>query len=103
MERLMEQSEAPDLTGRCLARTRRGTLCLRWPSKGRKRCRLHGGAPGSGAPRGERHGRYKNGLWTIETRERQRQEYLAANPWIGALRTIQELLAYADELKSNER
>ena len=27
---------------------------------------MHGGAAGAGAPRGERHGHYKHGFWTIE-------------------------------------
>jgi hypothetical protein len=30
---------------------------------------LHGGAPGSGAPRGEANGRYSHGLLTIEAIE----------------------------------
>jgi hypothetical protein len=25
---------------------------------------MHGGAPGSGAPKGERNGNYRNGIWT---------------------------------------
>jgi hypothetical protein len=33
-------------------------------AKGKKRCRLHGGAEGSGAPRGERNGSYRHGLYT---------------------------------------
>jgi hypothetical protein len=35
-------------------------------SKGKKRCRLHGGAEGSGAPPGERNGAYRHGLYTRE-------------------------------------
>jgi hypothetical protein len=27
---------------------------------------MHGGAKGSGGPRGERNGNYKHGLWTLE-------------------------------------
>jgi hypothetical protein len=34
--------------------------------KGKKRCRLHGGAEGSGAPPGERNGAYRQGLYTRE-------------------------------------
>ncbi len=41
---------------RCLARTRSGTPCQKPAAKGKKRCRLHGGAEGSGAPCGERNG-----------------------------------------------
>jgi len=29
---------------RCGAKTRAGTPCRRWPVRGRRRCRLHGGA-----------------------------------------------------------
>ena len=47
---------------RCLARNRSGSLCQCPAIKDRKRCRLHGCAPGSGAPKGNRnawkHGRY---------------------------------------------
>jgi hypothetical protein len=46
---------------RCGARTRRGQFCRNHPIRRRQRCRLHGGAPGTGAPRGNRnavkHGR----------------------------------------------
>jgi hypothetical protein len=34
--------------------------------KGRKRCRMHGGAQGSGAPSDERNGNYRHGLYTTE-------------------------------------
>jgi len=37
---------------RCGARTRKGTNCRCPAVAGRKRCRMHGGAPGSGAPPG---------------------------------------------------
>lgn len=47
---------------RCGARTRRGTACEAPAVQGRKRCRMHGGAAGSGAPPGNKnalkHGRY---------------------------------------------
>ena len=51
---------------RCLARTRSGTPCQKPVAKGKKRCRLHGGAEGSGAPCGERNGSYRHGLFTRE-------------------------------------
>src|SRR5271169_1958154 len=54
------------LAPRCLARTRSGTPCQKPAAKGKKRCRLHGGAEGSGAPRGERNGSYRHGLYTRE-------------------------------------
>ena len=47
---------------RCGAKTRRGTPCQSPAVRGKKRCRMHGGAPGSGAPNGNqnalKHGRY---------------------------------------------
>ena len=46
---------------RCGAKTRSGAACQRVAGS-KRRCRLHGGAPGSGAPQGNRnrlkHGRY---------------------------------------------
>jgi hypothetical protein len=47
---------------KCFAKTRRGTLCEKLVVKGRNRCRMHGGAKGSGAKIGNKnalkHGRY---------------------------------------------
>jgi hypothetical protein len=31
-----------------------------------RRCRMHGGAPGSGGPKGPRNGNYKHGRYTAE-------------------------------------
>jgi glucans biosynthesis protein len=45
----------------CGARTREGYRCKRPNAVGRSRCNLHGGAPGSGAPSGERNGRFRHG------------------------------------------
>lgn len=51
-----------NLSPRCLARTRRGSLCQSPAVRNRKRCRIHGGAKGSGAPQGNqnalKHGKY---------------------------------------------
>jgi hypothetical protein len=47
---------------RCGARTRKGCPCKAPAVRGKRRCRMHGGAPGSGAPKENRnalkHGRY---------------------------------------------
>jgi hypothetical protein len=47
---------------RCGARTRAGSPCRAPAVAGKRRCRMHGGAAGSGAPRGNqnalKHGRY---------------------------------------------
>jgi hypothetical protein len=36
---------------------------------GRARCRMHGGARGSGGPHGDRNGNFKHGVWTRENVE----------------------------------
>jgi hypothetical protein len=58
-----KRNTAPMLTSpRCGAKTRAGGLCGSPSVRGKRRCRMHGGAPGSGAPLGNRnalkHGRY---------------------------------------------
>lgn len=52
-------------SARCGAKTRRGTPCLSPAVKGKKRCRMHGGAPGSGAPIGNKNA-LKHGFYTRE-------------------------------------
>jgi len=49
-----------------------GSSCQCPATKGRNRCRLHGGAAGSGAPRGEANGSYAHGGWTSEAVEFRR-------------------------------
>lgn len=53
---------------RCAARTKNGQLCQQPKEAGRTRCHLHGGAPGSGAPFGDRNGSYKDGAYTNEAK-----------------------------------
>jgi hypothetical protein len=48
---------------RCGAKTRCGGACRAPAVHGKKRCRMHGGAQGSGAPRANRNAR-KHGLFT---------------------------------------
>jgi hypothetical protein len=50
---------------RCGARTRHGAPCRAPAVGGKQRCRMHGGAAGSGAPLGNRNAR-KHGLYTRE-------------------------------------
>jgi len=54
------ESVAPQAQ-RCGARTRGGSPCRKYPIRQRRRCRLHGGARGTGARPGNRnalkHGR----------------------------------------------
>ena len=48
---------------RCGAKTRSGKPCMAPAVSGKKRCRMHGGAPGSGAPIGNQNA-LKSGLFT---------------------------------------
>jgi uncharacterized protein YjcR len=56
---------------RCGAKTRTGRPCKSPLVQGKKRCRMHGGAPGSGAPRGNKNA-LKHGLYTREAIEERR-------------------------------
>jgi len=63
-------------TRQCGAKTRSGEPCRRSPAPGKRRCRLHGGAPGSGAPMGERNGAWKGGRYSrVATPEQRRQAW----------------------------
>jgi glucans biosynthesis protein len=57
---------------RCGARTRSGKPCRSPAVEGKKRCRMHGGADGSGAPRGNKNA-IKHGLYTREAIAQRRQ------------------------------
>lgn len=48
---------------RCGAKTRRDGACRAPAVHGKQRCRMHGGAPGSGAPKANQNAR-KHGLFT---------------------------------------
>jgi hypothetical protein len=59
---------------RCGARTRTGHACMSPAVSGMNRCRMHGGAPGSGAPLGNRnafkHGHYAQAAYDVRRRVR---------------------------------
>jgi hypothetical protein len=57
---------------RCGAKTRSGKPCRSPAVSGKKRCRMHGGAPGSGAPRGNKNA-LKHGLYTRKAIAQRRQ------------------------------
>jgi hypothetical protein len=65
---LSPMNQAP----RCNARTRRGTPCQSPAVKGRKRCRMHGGAEGSGGPPGNRNA-FRHGRYTADAIARRRE------------------------------
>jgi hypothetical protein len=52
-------------TPRCGAKTRSGEPCRAPALRGKRRCRMHGGAAGSGAPKRNRNAR-RHGLFTAE-------------------------------------
>ncbi|MDN3624478.1 HGGxSTG domain-containing protein [Methylobacterium isbiliense] len=58
---------------RCGAKTRSGSPCMSPAVSGKARCRMHGGAKGSGAPKGQSNGSFKHGLWTAEAAQLRRE------------------------------
>jgi glucans biosynthesis protein len=74
-------------TLRCGAKTRRGTACRSPAVAGKPRCRMHGGAFGSGAPMGNtnalKHGRFTRKA--IEERRALRQLMRDANAFLKEL------------------
>ena len=68
-----KRNTGPMLTSpRCGAKTRSGKPCQSPAVSGKKRCRMHGGAPGSGAPQGNQNA-LKHGLYTREAMAERRQ------------------------------
>jgi len=57
---------------RCGAKTRSSKPCRSPAVQGKKRCSMHGGAAGSGAPRGNKNAR-KHGLYAREAIAQRRQ------------------------------
>ena len=57
---------------RCGAKTRSGGACRSPAVSGRKRCRMHGGTPGSGAPKANRNAR-KHGRFSGDAIAERRQ------------------------------
>jgi len=57
---------------RCGANTRSGGSCRAPAVRGKKRCRMHGAAPGSGPPRGNCNAR-KHGLFTEDAIAERKQ------------------------------
>jgi uncharacterized protein YjcR len=57
---------------RCRAKTRRGGACRSPAVHGKQRCRMHGGTPGSGAPKANQNAR-KHGMFTRDAIAERRQ------------------------------
>jgi hypothetical protein len=66
MQRQNCQPRALNQCQKCGAKTRCGTACRLPEIGGKLRRRMHGGAPGTGAPEGERNRRYRHGRRTAE-------------------------------------
>ncbi len=84
---LLHMRQAP----RCLARTRKGTLCQSPAVRGKKRCRMHGGAKGSDAPVGNRNA-WKHGRYSAEAIAQWREVR-------GLLRQAKALIGEAREVR----
>src|SRR5258708_23267418 len=61
----MQPAREPEHLGqavRCGAPTRSGEPCRSPAVTGKRRCRMHGGAPSSGGPKGPHNGNYRHGI-----------------------------------------
>ena len=76
---------------RCGAKTRSGKPCRSPAVTGKKRCRMHGGAKGSGAPKGNQNA-YKDGAYTREALEEYRKVGRLICEFEDSLREIETLL-----------
>jgi hypothetical protein len=69
----MQIEQSPmNQASRCGAQTRSGKKCQSPPVRGKRRCRMHGGAAGSGAPIGNTNA-LRPGQYTAEAIARRRQ------------------------------
>ena len=77
----VRNTEAMQSSPRCGARTRDGTLCRAPAMHGKARCRMHGGARRSGAPRGNQNAR-RHGMFTKDgIAERRQTQVLLDEAW----------------------
>ena len=72
---------------KCFAKTRRSTLCQTPPVTGKKRCRMHGGAKGSGAPKGSQNA-FKHGRYSRETIANRKETMMLIRQFKALLREI---------------
>lgn len=93
----MLSSEPAKGRKRCGAKKKDGKPCRRWPMKGRKRCKFHGGA----TPRGTKSANFKHGRYAEEqvTDLFHRIDELAGDPRLFDLRRDAATIQYRiDEL-----
>jgi len=68
-----KRNTAPMLASlRCGATTRTGASCRSPAVSGKRRCRMHGGAKGSGAPKGNQNA-WKHGTYTKDAFQQRRE------------------------------
>lgn len=79
----------------CDARTRGGGHCRRRPHPGRRRCVLHGGAPGSGAQAGNANAR-RHGRFGIDALEERRFIGALIEQSLQLLRVVERLPGHGD-------
>ena len=88
---------------RCGAKTRSGTPCRSPAVRGKKRCRMHGGAKGSGVPIGNqnalRHGRYARKLIHTKTPTKEQHAKLSAEEQKSLQKLIREAEDFLDKIK----
>jgi hypothetical protein len=81
MSHYLRNTRAMLASPRCGAKTRCGGACRSPAVHGKPRCRMHGGAPGSGAPKANHNAR-KHGLFTRDAiEERRRIRALLGEAW----------------------
>ena len=73
---------------RCGAKTRAGKLCRSPAVSGKNRCRMHGGAPGSGAPKNNRNA-HKHGFYSLEEIRKRKQFRQMLRDWHKTLSEIE--------------
>ena len=75
-----ERTNPSGISGICGARLRNGGPCDARPAPGKRRCRNHGGAPGTGAPKGNKNA-LKHGAYTAASRARVKamRDYVRAS------------------------
>jgi hypothetical protein len=84
MQRTTQAPLSLQMAKRCGAKTRRGKPRQSPVVRGRNRCRMQGGAKGSGAPSGERNGNYRHGLYTADAIAERK----AVRAWLRSIRSV---------------
>jgi hypothetical protein len=85
-----------NLKTKCLAKTRRGTLCQKSLVKGKNRCRMHGGAKGSGAKIGNKNA-FKHGRYSCEAILTKLKLNQLIRQYKAELKEIDEMIDFEDD------